>query len=79
MIDMNIFQVLVICGMPSPVVYTLMWIFGGFLRSDYSHIRNNINSLFAVGTPRKWFYDAFKVFVVTNAWDVAHIFLSRSV
>ena len=76
---MNIFQVLAICGMTSPVVYTLMWILGGFLWFDYSHIRNDISSLFAVGAHRKWFFDALKVFVVANAWDVAHIFLLRSV
>jgi len=76
---MNIFQVLAICGMTRPVVYTLMLILGGFLRPYISHIGNDISSLFAVGAPRKWFFDAFKVFVYANAWDVAHIFLSRSV
>ena len=56
---MNLFQVLAICGMVSPILYTLMWILGGFLRSDYSHIRNDISSLFAVGAPRKRFFVAF--------------------
>ena len=50
---MNIYQVLAICGMLSPIVYTAMWIIGGKLRSDYSHIRNDISSLFAVGAPNK--------------------------
>lgn len=59
MIDMNVFQVLAICGMVSPILYTLMWILGGFLRSDYSHIRDDISSLIAVGAPRKRFFDAF--------------------
>jgi len=58
-IDMNIFQILAICGMASPIFYTLMWILGGFLRSDYSHIRDDISSLIAVGAPRKRFFDAF--------------------
>ena len=39
--------------MISPILYTLMWILGGFLRSDYNHIRDDISSLFAVGAPRK--------------------------
>ncbi|MFC1486636.1 DUF998 domain-containing protein [Thermoproteota archaeon] len=56
---MNMFQALAICGMVSPILYTLMWILGGFLRSDYSHIRNDISSLIAVGAPRKRFFDAF--------------------
>ena len=55
---MNLFQILAICGMISPIVYTLMWILGGFLRSDYSHIRDDISSLFAVGAPRKRLFNA---------------------
>jgi hypothetical protein len=58
-IDMNIFQVLAICGMVSPILYTLMWILGGVLRSDYSHIRDDVSSLMAVGAPRKRLFDAF--------------------
>jgi len=50
---MNIFQVIAICGMISPIVYTTMWIIGGRLHSDYSHIRDDISSLFAVGAPNK--------------------------
>jgi len=56
---MNIFQILAICGMVSPVLYTVMWILGGFLRSDYSHIRDDISSLFAVGAPRRKIFNAF--------------------
>ena len=55
---MNVFQVLAICGMASPILYTLMWIFGGILRSDYNHIRDDISSLFAVGAPRKLFFNS---------------------
>jgi hypothetical membrane protein len=50
---MNIYQVLAICGMISPIVYTAMWILGGKLQSDYSHIRDDISSLFAVGAPNQ--------------------------
>jgi len=45
--------------MISPVVYTLMWILGGIVRSDYNHIRDDISSLFAVGAPRKRFFNSF--------------------
>ena len=55
---MSIFQILAICGMLSPILYTLMWILGGFLRSDYSHVRDDISSLFAVGAPRKQLFNA---------------------
>jgi hypothetical protein len=36
-----------------------MWILGGFLRSGYSHIRDDISSLIAVEAPRKRLFDAF--------------------
>ncbi len=50
---MNIFQILAICGMISPIVYTAMWVFVGSLQEDYSHIQTDISSLFAVGAPNK--------------------------
>jgi len=56
---MNIFQVLAICGMISPIVYTAMWILGGKLQSEYSHIRDDISSLFAVGAPNKRLMQSF--------------------
>ena len=56
---MNIFQILAICGMVSPILYTLLWVLGGFLRSDYSHIRDDVSSLIAVGAPRKRVFDSF--------------------
>ena len=36
-----------------------MWILGGFLRSDYNHIRDDVSSLFAVGAPRKRLFNSF--------------------
>jgi hypothetical protein len=56
---MNIFQILAICGMLSPIVYTAMWILGGILQSDYSHIRDDISSLFAVGAPNRRLMQSF--------------------
>ena len=50
---MNEILILAVCGMASPIVYTLMWIIGGWLRSDYNHIRDDISSLFAVGAPNQ--------------------------
>jgi len=58
---MNLFQVLAICGMSSPILYTVMWILGGFLLPDYSHIRDDISSLTAVGAPRKRIFDSFLI------------------
>lgn len=56
---MSLFQILAICGMVSPILYTVMWVLGGVLRPDYSHVRDDISSLFAVGAPRKWLFNAF--------------------
>ena len=56
---MNIYQILAICGMLSPIVYTAMWIAGGKLQSDYSHIKHDISSLFAVGAPNKRLMQSF--------------------
>lgn len=54
---MNLFQILAICGMASPIVYTVMWILGGIVRSDYNHVRDDISSLFAVGAPKKGLFN----------------------
>ncbi|MHA2127976.1 MAG: DUF998 domain-containing protein [Promethearchaeota archaeon] len=56
---MIIFQILAICGMISPIVYTAMWILGGSLQSDYSHIRDDISSLFAVDAPNRRLVQSF--------------------
>ena len=56
---MNLFQILAICGMLSPIIYTSMWIVGGKLQSDYSHVRDDISSLFAVGAPNKKLMQSF--------------------
>ena len=56
---MNLFHLLAICGMLSPVIYTLMWILGGILQPDYSHIRDDVSSLMAVDAPNKKLFDKF--------------------
>jgi hypothetical protein len=58
-IQMNLLQILAICGMVSPILYTLMWILGGVLQPDYSHIRDDISSLFAVGAPNQRLMQSF--------------------
>ena len=45
--------------MLSPIVYTVMWILGGILQPDYSHIRDDVSSLFAVGAPDKGLMQSF--------------------
>ena len=46
-----------ICGMLSPIVFTMLWILGGILQSDYSHIRDDVSSLMALGAPNKLLFD----------------------
>jgi len=50
---MSILQILAICGMLSPIIYTAMWIIVGSLDSEYNHLRDDISSLFAVGAPHR--------------------------
>jgi len=45
--------------MLSPIIYTLMWILGGILQPEYSHIRQDVSSLIAVGAPNKKLFDKF--------------------
>ncbi len=58
---MIIYQFLAICGMLSPIVYTTMCIYVGSLDSEYSHIRDDISSLFAVGAPNKRLAQSFMI------------------
>lgn len=58
---MIIFQILAICGMFSPIIYTAMWIIVGSLDSDYNHIRDDISSLFAVGAPNRRLAQSFVI------------------
>jgi len=55
----NLFHLLAICGMLSPIIYTVMWILGGILDSDYSHIRDDVSTLIAVDAPSKKLLDKF--------------------
>ena len=55
---MNIYQIVAICGMLSPIIYTATWILGGILQSDYSHIRDDISSLYAVDAPNQRLYQS---------------------
>ena len=56
---MSIYEILAICGMLSPIIYTAMWIIIGSKQSDYNHIRDDISSLFAVGAPNRRIAQAF--------------------
>lgn len=56
---MNVFQIVAICGMLSPIIYTAMWILGGILQSEYNHIRDDISSLFAVNAPNQHLMQSF--------------------
>jgi hypothetical protein len=58
---MNIFQILAICGMLSPIIYTAMWIICGQLDSEYNHIRDDISSLFAVGAKNRYLAQSFVI------------------
>lgn len=45
--------------MVSPIIYTIMWILGGILDPEYSHVRQDVSSLIAVKAPNKKLLDKF--------------------
>jgi hypothetical protein len=58
---MNIQQFIALGGMIGPILYTLIWILGGILQPDYSHIRDDVSSLMAVGAPNKRLFDIMQL------------------
>jgi hypothetical protein len=54
-------KVYAICGMLSPLIFTLLWILGGILQSDYNHIRDDVSSLLALGAPNKLLFDVMNL------------------
>jgi hypothetical membrane protein len=59
------FKVLAVCGMLSPIIYTLMWIIGGFVVPGYNHLHKDISSLFAVKAHRRWLFQS--LIIVSSA------------
>jgi hypothetical protein len=58
---MILFQILAICGMLSPIIYTAMWMIIGSFQQDYNHIRDDISSLFAIGAPNRRLAQSFVI------------------
>ena len=40
-------------GLAIPIIYILMYLLGGALRSDYSHISNSVSELLSPGSPNR--------------------------
>ena len=47
--------------MASAVLYTLMWILGGIIVPGYSHIRDDVSSLYAVDAHRRWLFQSLAI------------------
>jgi hypothetical protein len=58
---LNIQQLIAIGGILGPILYTMMWILGGLLQPNYSHIRNDVSSLLAIGAPNKKLFDIIHI------------------
>ena len=58
---MNILKALSLCAMISPVIYTFMWILGGMIVPGYSHIENDMSSLFAIGAHSRWLFQGLAI------------------
>ena len=66
---MNIQQLIAIGGMIGPILYTMIWILGGLLQPSYSHIRDDVSSLLAVGAPNK------RLFGIMHVTDVVLVII----
>ncbi len=62
---MSVVQILAVCGMISPIIYTFAWILGGIIVKDYSHIRDDVSSLYAIGAPKRWLFQS--IFITGSA------------
>ena len=58
---MNIHQLIALGGMIGSILYTLIGILGGILQPDYSHIRDDVSYLMAVGAPNKKLFDIMQL------------------
>ena len=58
---MNLQQLIALGGMIGPILYTSIWILGGFLQPEYSHIRDDVSSLMAKGAPNKRLFDSMQI------------------
>lgn len=47
--------------MVSPMLYTVMWILGGFLVPEYSHVKKDVSSLTAVAAYKRRFFQTFAI------------------
>ena len=47
--------------MVSPLIYTFMWILGGFIVPGYDHIQKDVSSLFAVDAYRRWLFQSLSI------------------
>jgi hypothetical protein len=58
---MNLQQLIALGGMIGPIIYTSIWILGGIIQPNYSHIRDDVSSLMAVGAPNKRLFDVMQL------------------
>lgn len=54
---MEIKKILAIGAMISPILYTMIWVIGGFVIPGYNHISDDVSRLMAVGAPYKPLFD----------------------
>ena len=50
-------KILYLCGMLVPFVYIFMYVVGGALRLEYSHLSDLVSELLSPGSPNKLFLE----------------------
>jgi len=75
---MIVIKILAVCGMLSPILYTIMWILGGLIVPNYSHLHKDISSLYAINAHKRWVFQSLMiltsafllVFFISTIWSL---------
>jgi hypothetical protein len=54
-------KIFALCGIIAPIIFNMIWILGGILQPGYSHIRDDVSSLLALGAPNKLLFDIMNI------------------
>ena len=58
---MVVIKILAILGMLGPIIYTIMWIIGGFIVPEYNPIHKDVSSLMAVGSYKRRLFQSLMI------------------
>jgi len=69
---MVVIKILAVLGMLAPIIYTVMWVIGGFIVPDYNPIHKDVSSLMAVGAYKRRLFQS--LMIVSSTFLLAFYF-----